>query len=66
MAHLSRMACGNGRSARPGTIEGVRARLDSTRTDQQRRSAGPSLRIVWPNGHLGFAPIPSSFAIGCA
>ena len=34
---------------------------------QQRRSAEPSLRIVCPNGHLGFAPIkPGSFAIGCA
>jgi hypothetical protein len=34
---------------------------------QQQRSAEPSLRIVCPNGHLGFAPIkPGSFAIGCA
>jgi hypothetical protein len=39
---------------------------------QQRRSAvrtdnEPSLRIVCPNGHLGFAPIKTgSFVIGCA
>jgi hypothetical protein len=34
---------------------------------EKRRSAEPSLRIVCPNGHLGFAPIkPGSFAIGCA
>jgi len=34
---------------------------------QRHRSAEPSLRIVCPNGHLGFAPIkPGSFAIGCA
>ena len=34
---------------------------------QQRRSANRSLRIVCPNGHLGFAPIKTgSFAIGCA
>jgi hypothetical protein len=33
---------------------------------QQRRSAEPSLRLLCPNGHLGFAPIkPGSFAIGC-
>ena len=34
---------------------------------QQHRSAKPSLRLLCPNGHLGFAPIkPGSFAIGCA
>jgi hypothetical protein len=34
---------------------------------QQRRSNEPSLRILCPNGHLGFAPIKTgSFAIGCA
>jgi len=33
---------------------------------QQARSANHTLRIVCPNGHLGFAPIkPGSFAIGC-
>jgi Acyclic terpene utilisation family protein AtuA len=34
---------------------------------QHARSAGHSLRIVCPNGHLGFAPIkPGSFRTGCA
>ena len=34
---------------------------------QHRRSAESSLRLLCPNGHLGFAPIkPGSFAIGCA
>src|SRR3984893_17492987 len=34
---------------------------------QHARSANRSLRIVCPNGHLGFAPIkPGSFEIGCA
>ena len=34
---------------------------------QQRRSNEPGLRILCPNGHLGFAPIKTgSFAIGCA
>src|SRR5690349_22259908 len=34
---------------------------------QHVRSANRTLRIVCPNGHLGFAPIkPGSFAIGCA
>ncbi|MBV9016327.1 MAG: glutamate mutase, partial [Alphaproteobacteria bacterium] len=34
---------------------------------QHRRSAEPSLRLLCPNGHLGFAPIkPGSFALGCA
>ncbi len=34
---------------------------------QQRRSAEPNLRLLCPNGHLGFAPVkPGSFAIGCA
>src|SRR3984957_20239303 len=34
---------------------------------QHTRSANRSLRIVCPNGHLGFAPIKTgSFAIGCA
>jgi len=34
---------------------------------QQQRSANKSLRIVCPNGHLGFAPIKTgSFKIGCA
>ena len=33
---------------------------------QQARSANRSLRIVCPNGHLGFAPIKTgSFEIGC-
>src|SRR5438105_8450167 len=33
---------------------------------QHRRSANHSLRIVCPNGHLGFAPIKTgSFRIGC-
>jgi hypothetical protein len=33
---------------------------------QHRRSASHTLRIVCPNGHLGFAPIkPGSFRIGC-
>ncbi|HTZ35579.1 MAG TPA: acyclic terpene utilization AtuA family protein [Stellaceae bacterium] len=33
---------------------------------QHARSANRSLRIVCPNGHLGFAPIkPGSFRIGC-
>ena len=33
---------------------------------QHGRSASPTLRIVCPNGHLGFAPIkPGSFRIGC-
>ncbi|MBV8427856.1 MAG: glutamate mutase, partial [Hyphomicrobiales bacterium] len=32
---------------------------------QHQRSANRTLRIVCPNGHLGFAPIkPASFAIG--
>src|ERR1700757_895748 len=34
---------------------------------QERRSNEPSLHILCPNGHLGFAPIKTgSFAIGCA
>src|SRR5580704_15007310 len=34
---------------------------------QHGRSANRTLRIVCPNGHLGFAPIkPGSFRIGCA
>src|ERR1700758_329996 len=34
---------------------------------QHGRSANHTLRIVCPNGHLGFAPIkPGSFRIGCA
>jgi hypothetical protein len=34
---------------------------------QHTRSANRTLRIVCPNGHLGFAPIkPGSFQIGCA
>jgi hypothetical protein len=34
---------------------------------QHARSANDTLRIVCPNGHLGFAPIkPDSFRIGCA
>jgi hypothetical protein len=34
---------------------------------QHARSANRTLRIVCPNGHLGFAPIkPGSFEIGCA
>jgi hypothetical protein len=34
---------------------------------QHARSANRTLRIVCPNGHLGFAPIkPGSFQIGCA
>jgi len=34
---------------------------------QHRRSANHTLRIVCPNGHLGFAPIKTgSFEIGCA
>ena len=34
---------------------------------RQRRSANRTLRIVCPNGHLGFAPIKTgSFRIGCA
>jgi hypothetical protein len=34
---------------------------------QHARSANRGLRIVCPNGHLGFAPIKTgSFAIGCA
>ena len=34
---------------------------------QHARSANRSLRIVCPNGHLGFAPIKTgSFTIGCA
>jgi hypothetical protein len=34
---------------------------------QHARSANHTLRIVCPNGHLGFAPIkPGSFQIGCA
>jgi len=34
---------------------------------QRARSANDTLRIVCPNGHLGFAPIkPDSFRIGCA
>jgi hypothetical protein len=34
---------------------------------QHARSANHTLRIVCPNGHLGFAPIkPGSFKIGCA
>lgn len=34
---------------------------------QHARSANRTLRIVCPNGHLGFAPIKAgSFAIGCA
>jgi hypothetical protein len=34
---------------------------------QHGRSAHRTLRIVCPNGHLGFAPIKSgSFRIGCA
>jgi hypothetical protein len=33
---------------------------------QHRRPASHTLRIVCPNGHLGFAPIkPGSFRIGC-
>src|SRR5215469_13128576 len=33
---------------------------------KHRRSANRTLRIVCPNGHLGFAPIkPGSFRIGC-
>jgi hypothetical protein len=33
---------------------------------QHERSANHTLRIVCPNGHLGFAPIkPGSFHIGC-
>jgi acyclic terpene utilization AtuA family protein len=37
-----------------------------TRSIQQGRSADHSLRIVCPNGHLGFAPIKTgSFRIGC-
>ena len=33
---------------------------------QHQRSAGDTLRIVCPNGHLGFAPIKAgSFRIGC-
>src|SRR5437870_9517928 len=36
------------------------------RSIQQGRSADHSLRIVCPNGHLGFAPIKTgSFRIGC-
>ena len=32
---------------------------------QHQRSANRTLRIVCPNGHLGFAPIqPGSFAVG--
>ena len=35
--------------------------------NHERRSAEPNLRLLCPNGHLGFAPIkPGSFAIGCA
>src|SRR5436190_18748348 len=65
MAHLSRMACGNmADPARSGTI-GRKPPVPVS--IQHRRSAEPSLRIVCPNGHLGFAPIkPGSFAIGCA
>src|ERR1700675_3106862 len=34
---------------------------------QHTRSANHSLRIICPNGHLGFAPIKTvSFQIGCA
>jgi hypothetical protein len=34
---------------------------------QDRRSSNDALRIVCPNGHLGFAPIKTgSFRIGCA
>ena len=34
---------------------------------QHARSANRTLRIVCPNGHLGFAPIkPGSFEIGCS
>src|SRR5580693_8871859 len=33
---------------------------------QQARSANRTLRIICPNGHLGFAPIKlGSFEIGC-
>src|SRR5436190_7837018 len=65
MAHLSRMACGNmADPARSGTI-GRKPPVPVS--IQHRRSAEPSLRIVCPNGHLGFAPIkPGSFEIGCA
>jgi Acyclic terpene utilisation family protein AtuA len=34
---------------------------------QHGRSANHTLRIICPNGHLGFAPIkPGSFRVGCA
>jgi hypothetical protein len=41
-------------------------RTERTASIQLRRSAQHTLRIVCPNGHLGFAPIKTgSFRIGC-